>query len=385
MKKSYRLTLVVILISSTLSVMAGAIIAPVLNLIRDALNISIGEVGLIITTHALFVAIFSPLFGNVIDRIGPKIPYVFGLFLYGLGGAAGVFISSFYLLLVSRVLLGIGIASFFNAITVTILNLFQGEHRDIVMGWRTSAISIGGIIWPIIGGFLGDFSYHLPFAVYSVGIILAILTWIAIPATPGGKTKDKEHKGSILLVLKKSPKLIAIYGFMFFMAISLFSIIIFLPLLLTQIKITSPLIISFYLSEMMFFTAIVSLSYSKIKKRISYKTIILIALFLWTIGFLIIYLAFSALTSAISLALFGVGLGIVLPAMMIWAGELASFSFRGRVLAYLGALIFLGQFLSPIILTPVSRFLGLKGVFLVTGAASAILFFVFLFSLRKTQ
>ena len=119
-------------------------------------GLSTASVGLVVTIHALSVAIFSPLFGNIIDRIGPKKPLVFGLLVYGIAGASGVFITSYSMLLLSRAIMGIGIAAFFNAITVTILNLYEGELRNLVMGWRTTAISVGGIIWPIIGGFLGD-------------------------------------------------------------------------------------------------------------------------------------------------------------------------------------------------------------------------------------
>jgi len=381
-KKLHRIAIAVILTSSTLSIMAGAIIAPVLNLIRDMFGLSTASVGLVVTIHALSVAIFSPLFGNIIDRIGPKKPLVFGLLVYGIAGASGVFITSYSMLLLSRAIMGIGIAAFFNAITVTILNLYEGELRNLVMGWRTTAISVGGIIWPIIGGFLGDISYNLPFVIYSIGIVLAVLTIIAVPATPGGKTREKEDKGTIITALKKRPKLIAIYIFMFFLALFLFSIVVFLPQLLPSIGIESPLSISLFISEMMIFAAIASMNYRRIRERNSYKMIILTTLFAWTVGFLLISLAFSAITTAISLALFGLGLGIAMPATMTWAGELVPVSLQGRVLSYLGAITFSGEFLSPVVLAPVDDVLGLKGVFLVVGIASAVLFVVYLMALQ---
>ena len=82
MKIFNRFTLWVILASSTLTIMTGAVIAPVLNLIREGLGVDPASVGLIITTHGLFIAIFSPLFGNLIDRIGTKKPFMFSLILY---------------------------------------------------------------------------------------------------------------------------------------------------------------------------------------------------------------------------------------------------------------------------------------------------------------
>ena len=133
---------------------------------------------------------------------------------------------------------------------------------------------------------------------------------------------------------------------------------------------------------MMIFAAIASMNYSKIRDRNSYKMIILTTLFAWTVGFLLISLAFSAITTAISLALFGLGLGIAMPATMTWAGELVPVSLQGRVLSYLGAITFTGEFLSPVVLAPVDDALGLKGVFLVVGIASAVLFVAYLMALQ---
>ena len=59
MPGSKKLSLGVILASATLTVMAGSILAPVLNLMRDALSVTPSSVGLIITTHGLFMALFS--------------------------------------------------------------------------------------------------------------------------------------------------------------------------------------------------------------------------------------------------------------------------------------------------------------------------------------
>ena len=136
----------IILFSATMAVMAGSMISPVLNLMREGLYVDPASAGLIITTHGLFIAIFSPLMGSLIDKIGPKKPYAFGLILYGLGGGSGLIIESFWVLLISRAILGIAVSSFFNAITVLILNIYEGEQRNKVMGWRGSANSLGGII-----------------------------------------------------------------------------------------------------------------------------------------------------------------------------------------------------------------------------------------------
>ncbi|MEJ2058735.1 MAG: MFS transporter [Desulfofustis sp.] len=170
-----KLFLSIIFASATLTIMAGSIIAPILNLMRDGLGIAPSHVGLIITTHGLFMALFSPLMGSLIDRNGVRTTFIAALFLYGAAGGAGLLIDSFWVFLTSRACLGIGLAGVFTGINVLILNSYEGIERDKIMGWRGSAQSFGGIIWPLLGGALGSISWRLPFAVYMVAIPLGLV------------------------------------------------------------------------------------------------------------------------------------------------------------------------------------------------------------------
>lgn len=370
MKIFKRFTLWIILASGTLTVMAGTIIAPVLNLLRDGLGVDPVSAGLIITTHALFMALSSPLIGNLIDRVGAKKPFVFGLVLYGLAGGSGLFITSYWVLIVSRAILGIAIAAITTSIVVTILNLYKGVERNKIMGWRESAVSFGGMIWPLIGGFLGGFSWHFPFAVYFLGIPLGFFAFITMPETHREKTQDT---GSVLKVFRINPVLFAIYGLLFLTMILLYTIVVFLPQLLETMGISNPFYISLFLAVGALSAGLTSLMYGKIKSRLSYKMIALIALSLWTVGFTAISQASSSVIIAASVALFGVGQGMVIPATMVWAGETVAISFRGRIISYLIAFAFIGQFSSTIIFGPVSLSLGLNGIFLMAGGICALL------------
>ncbi|MFC1962657.1 MFS transporter [Chloroflexota bacterium] len=383
MKNFNRFSLWVILASATLTVMAGAIISPVLNLMRDGLGVDPASVGFIITTHALFLALFSPLIGNLVDRIGARKPLMFGLLLYGVAGGSGLFITSYWVLILSRAVLGIAVAAIFVSITVMILNLYKGDERNKVMGWRGSANSFGGIIWPLIGGVLGGYSWHLPFAVYLLGLPAGLLALIAVPEVHQEKTDDAGEKGSVLMVFRDNPILYAIYGLRFLTMLLLFNIVVFGLQLLEKVGISNPSHIALFMSGMGISAGLTSLMYGKIKSRLSYKTIVLITLALWTISFAMISQASSGWVMAASITLYGIGHGMILPAVMVWAGEIGPVSFRGRIVSYLGISGHIGQFLSPVIFSPAFLFLGLNGVFLVAGGICALLFLLFLFGMRR--
>jgi ACDE family multidrug resistance protein len=378
-----RLSLWILLASATFSVMAGSIIAPILNLMREGLGVDQASVGLIITTHGLFIALSSPLIGNLIDKIGTKKPYIFGLILYGLAGGSGLIVKSYWVLLFSRAILGIGVAAFFTSITVMILNLYKGIERDKIMGWRGSANSFGGIIWPLVGGFLGTFSWHLPFAVYLLAIPLGFCALITVPETHQEQNQEKDKITPIWKIFRDNPIILAIYGLIFSTMILLYTIVVFLPQLLEKIGISNPVYIGLFFSIMMLSAGLTSLNYGRIKAKFSYKTVVLLALSLWTMGLLMISLVFSSFIAVASIALIGVGQGLLLPAISVWVGEITDSSFRGRVVSYIGTFGFFGQFSSPIIFSPVSLFFGLRGVFLVGGMISALLFLLFLIGMRK--
>jgi len=382
---SRRLSLGVVLASATLTIMAGSLIAPVLNLMRDGLGIAPSSVGLIITTHGLFMALFSPLMGSIIDREGARRPYIVALIVYGLAGGSGLLINSYWVLLVSRACLGIALAGIFTAINVLILNTYEGTERDRIMGWRGSAQSFGGVIWPLIGGALGGFSWHLPFAIYMLAIPIGLAAMAAL-AEPeihrkGGPRKDDGT--SVFKVFGESPVLYVIYGLMFFANILLYVLVIFLPQLLETFGISSTFRIGLFLTAMTGSAGATSLVYGAIRSRLSYRTIAMIAAALWTVAFVSISRGTSSLMIALSVSLLGVGHGLVMPTVMVWIGKVVPSSFRGRFSSYLGTFGFIGQFLSPILFAPVFMLVGLRNVFLVGSGIGAAWFLLLLFGLGK--
>jgi len=363
--------------------MAGSTIAPVLNLVRQAMNVAPASAGLIITTHALFVALFSPIMGLFFDKVGVKRPFLFGLVLFGLAGGSGLVVNTYWVLIISRAFLGIAVAAIYNAVTVVILNLYQGRDRDKVMGWRGSANSFGGIAWPLLGGYLGNTSWHAPFAVYTIGVPLAILTLFSVPEVKVEVDRVQDEQGSVLKVLKENRVVIVLYGLMLVANVFLYTIVVYLPQRLEQIGISNTFHIGLFLISQTFSAGIVSLVYGRIRSRLSYRTILLIALALWTIGFTAISRVSSGALIAVSVAFFGVGMGLVMPTIMVWVGEKSPISYRGRVTSYIGMSGFTGQFLSPIAFAPAFLWLGFTGVFLVVGIICAVLFLLFLTLMRK--
>jgi ACDE family multidrug resistance protein len=384
MIESKKLFLLVVLMSATLTIMAGSIIAPALNVMRDGLGVAPSAVGLIITTHGLFMALFSPLMGNLIDKIGVRRPFIFSLICYGLAGGSGLLINSYWVLLVSRACLGIALSGIFVSLNVLILNRYKGVDRAKVMGWRGSAQSFGGVIWPLIGGALGGISWHLPFGIYLLAIPIALLAVavIAQSTTQHRGEVPSDNGTSVFTILRKNPVLFIIYGLMFFANVLLYVIVIFLPQLLETFGIISTFQIGMFLTAMTGSAGVTAFAYGKIRSRFSYPSIVLTAVAIWAVAFTSISQASDSRILALSIGLFGVSQGLILPTVMVWIGDIVPPSFRGRFSSYLGTFGFIGQFLAPILFAPILIMVGLKGVFVVGAGIGITWFFLCLLGLR---
>lgn len=385
MTGSKKFALIVILASSTLTVMAGSILAPGLNMMREGLGVAPSSVGLVITAHGLFMALFSPLMGIIIDRKGLRRMLIVSLFAYGITGGSGLLIDSYWFLLISRAFFGITVAGVYSAINVYILNAYEGADRDKVMGWRGSAQSFGGITWPLVGGFLAGFSWQFPFAVYMFAIPFGLAAAAGVPEPRiKKKTETESDTGtSVLGVIRENPVILTIYGLTFSVHFLLYVIVIYLPQKLETFGTTSTFIIGLYFTAMAGASAVISFMYGKIRKRFSYRAIAMTATVIWVVVFTSISRATGSGVVAVLIVLLGTGQGLMFPTVMVWIGDVIPPSFRGRVSSYLGTFGYIGQFLSPILFAPVMIMLGLNGVFLTGAGIGAAWFLLLLVGFRK--
>jgi len=367
--------LVALLLASTLTVMAGAIIAPVVPLIRDDLDLGPTAAGLIVTTHGLVIALAAPVVGRAVDRHGPRGTLAAGLVLYGLAGGAGVVVDGYPALIASRLVFGVGAAILFTATSVALLALYEGQARDRVMGWRSSAASLGGVVWPVLGGALAVGSWHAPFAVYLLGLPLAVAVLAVVPATADRVTAGTPaESSSIRALLVRRPTLGGVYALMFGSSILLYGIVVFVPQRLDELGTTSSLVFGLPQAAMTAAATLTGLLYAALRRRASYASLLSGTVALWTLAFATLALARDPALLALAAAAFGLGSGLTLPAAGVLLGELAPEGLRGQANAYLGTATFLGQFVSPLVLGPLAGATSLPATYgLVAGVLVASL------------
>jgi len=337
----------VLLLGSALTVMAGAVIAPVVALVQGEFGVSDTRVGLLLTVHALSLAAASPMVGRLVDRHGPRAPLTLGLVWYGLAGGGGALAESFEALLFTRLLFGAGAAAVFVATTVALLDAVPREAQDRTMGWRSTATSLGGVLCPLVGGIVATAGWWAPFVVYLVALPLALATWLLLPskeAAPPIRTPRAPLGHTRVLV-----SLCCLFALG---SAVLYVVIVFVPLRLHELGARSPLVAAASTALMSTAMSITALAFARLRRRIGLVPVLAGGYAVIGCGLLVLASVSSPLLLVAAAGLFGAGFGVTLPALTILLSDAVPATARGRAMALSATALFLGQFLSPLLVGP---------------------------------
>jgi MFS family permease len=364
--------------------MAGATIMPVLEVIRGDLGVSGTQAGLIITTHGLAIGLSSPIAGWVIDRWGVRWPMAIGLLIYGVAGGMGIAITSFPLLIASRVLFGLGASLMFAATTVALLTLYEDAFRNRVMGWRTSATSLGGPLFALLGGALGTFfSWHAAFAVYLVGIPLGLITLSVMPTAR--KAERIEQDVSSLVQALRRPALLGVYAFVLALWIMIYGVTVFMPQRMAELGVHEPIQVSMYMAVMGISSVAIGFVYPWLKAQASYLSLLRFSMLAMGLAFLIFGTATRPVLLAPAMVFLGCGMAVVFSALSIVISELVPGSVLGRATAISSSVTFLGQFFSPLLLGPLMASTSITLGYLVLSGTAALIFLILVIAGWQTR
>lgn len=369
--------LLVLLLAGSLTTMAGGVVAPVLPEMVQQLQLNPAYAGNLVSMHCLTIALFSPPLGILADRIGRLRVLIPSLILYALFGTAGALMHELEPLLVTRGLLGAASGGIAAASLGLLGNMYEGETRSQALGYATSTLTITGIAFPLLGGWVGSTHWQFAFYLYALGLPLALLAGLILrekgkkqktQAKP--KQKDSGSKLSKVLGHHHTLRLLLTLSLA---SVAMYAVVIYAPLYLKQTIGAGALVNGIVLASRAIGAAAVSAFGAKwLAKTLgaTRSTAVgfgLMALTLTTIP-LLHQLGWILLTAVF----FGVGFGIVLPTLYSTLANLAPSELKSSVLAAGTGAGFLGQFLSPLLLGPLLGYSGLEGVFYAAASVALV-------------
>lgn len=144
-------------------------------------TIPLAMIEMLTTVPSLFLMISVLISSFIAKKIGYKQTASLGLLIVAVSGILPVFVSNFYLILISRAMLGFGIG-LFNSLTVALVNSFyQGKDRAKMYGLQSAFEGAGGIFITFIAGQLLKIGWQAPFLAYAIAIPVCIVFIKFIP------------------------------------------------------------------------------------------------------------------------------------------------------------------------------------------------------------
>lgn len=341
-----------ILSMSLLTVMAGAAIAPALGIIKahfaDAPEMM---VQLIVSIPALLIIVTNLFFMSISRRLRTRTIAATGLMLYVVSGAGCFFADNIYVLLFLRAVLGISVGLIMPLSTGLLAFYFPPSEQARLMGLSAAMNQMGGVVATMLAGLLATIEWNYAFLVYLLGLIalLMVLAWLPNEQLDTANKRGVPFQPKQLLKFHPSVLGMLLLMMIFFIFPTNFAITAARQTSLTAEAIT---IIMVGLDVVAFFAG---LFFGKMMKpfRIAIKYFAPVAFLMGYVLF-----AFGSVPAIIGGAVFvGIATGVGVPYLNTIASIKGGRNSATTVMPLLSAALYLGQFLSPIVVLPLSKIL----------------------------
>lgn len=345
---------ITILSLSLVTVMSGAAVAPALGPIADYFNEADPLViKLIITLPSLFIIFTSLLFSLISSKLSSKTIAVIGLLLYIIGGSGAGFVNNIYLLLAFRSILGIGVGLIMPLSTGLIAYFFDKDEQSKLMGYSSAMNNLGGIIATALSGYLVSLNWRYSFAIYLLGLFVVIMVIWILPKSEMNRTKNS-------IDIKSIRKIAPYVSVMFITMVVFFTVPSNFSMIATKENLVPTSFIGLLMSVQNITSFITGLALSAIVKKVGRYTKYFASGML-ALGFFSLSFTSHIATVIFGLFALGVGLGTLVPILNAQISLHVDKEKMTSAMSIMSAMLYLGQFLSPILIDGIQSILRLQG------------------------
>ena len=341
----------IILSIAMITVMSGAAVSPALGVIAAAFpGDSITLVKLVSTLPQLFIIPFSFLSVWLCRRFSKRTVLITGLIGYILGGACGGLAWSLNSLLFFRGVLGMGVGLIMPISTALVADFYPVRQQAGVMGQVTACNALGGIIAVILSGWLATVSWRCAFCIYLLGLAVFFLVAVFMPE-PHRSERHQQKTGRLPLDV-----FFFSGGLMFVMA-AFYTVPTNMALFIHAGGIGGSSLAGFtmgLLNAVAFMAGIIVAQ----TRRLLESSLVPVLLVLMGLGYLVITRSTSPAMLMLGVALVGVAFGTFMPLLFLGVSRGVPQDQRVMAMAVASSMLYLGQFISPVVFDGISSLLG---------------------------
>ena len=375
MRKNMRGVTSAILSISLLTVMAGAAMAPALGAIKEHFSsCSPMTVQLIVSLPALFIILTTFAFRPLCRLMRTRTLALAGLTLYVVAGAGAFFVNDIALLLVLRALLGVSVGMVMPLSTGLLSFYFPPEEQSRLMGLSAAMNQMGGVVATLLAGILAAVEWRYAFLVYLAGLLAIILVAAKLP---NERLASKGSRLELKTLVRFHPSVTAMLFIMllFFVYPTNFALTARaqgVPMLTTTLIMVGLDVVAFVVGLMFGWLMLGLRRQMKYAAPLFFLAGYAALAFVPGLAGMIIGSAFIGLAN-------GAGVPYVNTIASIKGGKEAAVT----VMPLISAALYLGQFLSPLIVSPLSRSIGGTNAPYLVAMCLAVLFLAQVFLTRR--
>lgn len=388
MKNKSALTL--IFLTVFIDLLGFGILIPILPAFaKKELGVDETAIGIAIAIYSFVQFLFNPFFGKLSDKYGRRPVIIFTLLINAFGYVIFAFTNSFLMLLISRIVAGIG-GSSIGVAQAYIADITSKEERSRGMGLIGSAFGLGFMFGPLLGGVLSEYGYMITgLGAAGFSFIAFLLTIFFLPESHVNRdvTEDKKRKlidiKGMKVILSK-PELAFLIGIFFILTFSIANIYGTFALLGLHVYGFSDLQNGYLYGIMGFFSALVQgglIGY--INKLLSRKKILIIGSFLTMISLALLPFGQTFLGITLILVVMVFGTSTFQPTLLSLISEVATDSEQGVTLSINQSFSALARVLGPLWGGFAFEFLGYPFPFLTGAVFTFFMFLLLVFYLPK--
>jgi MFS family permease len=333
-------------------------------------------VPMIITMPSLCVALFSPLAGTIADFWGRRKLLIASLLLFSVVGVLPMLVNNLFTIIATRFFVGVAEAGILTCGNALMGDYFSGAQRHLWLGRQATLGTILATLFMLSGGALGSQNWHAPFALYAIGLPVAL--WVLrdmwepekrIEAATSNTTQHSRFPWSAAALVSAATIGIAIIYFV--QAVQLGRIF-------ADLGVESPGRISVFTAMASIGVLLGGYFYRKVAAY-GVGRVLALAFAAFAIGYVGVSQAPNYWVGLPLAMISQFGNGLVFPALLNWALGNYDFEHRGRGMGLWGSCFFIGMFVSPPLVTaigkPIGSFLQTVGVIGMACAVVAIIAF----------
>ncbi|WP_115162740.1 MFS transporter [Kocuria rosea] len=348
-----RLPAVLLLAGSCMPVLGAVLLAPILPSMTQAFAGTPGVeflVPVVLTVPALMIALLAPFAGVIADRVGRKVLLLVAMVAYSLFGTMPLWLDSLTAIVASRVGVGIAEAAIMTVCTTLITDYYTGARRDKYLGMQVLVATLAATAFFALGGALGAQGWRVPFWLYLAAALIAIP--MAFVLWEPAKDTQKAASAPVPWQQIATPSAVTLFG-----GIVFYALIVQLPYVLTNLGVTDVKVIGAGTAIASLATAAGALSFRFTAKH-GPARLLPVAFGLAAVGLVVVWFASSVPVALSGAVITSAGTGLLLPTLLTWAVSGLSLEQRGRGTGIWTGSLYIGQFVSPIVLGITATTLG---------------------------